>query len=182
MLDHRQIVRDEQISQPHLALQVHHQIEHLRLDRDVERRHRLVADDQLRLQRQRARDADALALAAGKLMRIVVHLRLAQADAVEQFGDALLHVLAARGVVHAHRLGHDVAGRHARIERGERVLKDDLHLPAVGPQLGLAQMRDVAAVDLDAAVGRLDQPQDGAPDGGFAAAGFADQAERLARH
>ena len=180
MLDHRQIVRDEQISEPHLALQVHHQIEHLRLDRDVERRHRLVADDQLRLQRERAGNADALALPAGKLVRIIVHLRLAQADALEQCGDALLHLAAARGAVHAHRLGDDVAGRHARIERGERVLEDDLHLPAVGPQLGLAQMRDVAAVDPDAAAGRLDQPQDRAADRRLAAAGFADQAERLA--
>ena len=76
VLDHREIVRDEQVSEPHLALQVDHQVQDLRLDRDVERRHRLVADDQLRLERERAGDADALALAAGELVRIVVHLRL----------------------------------------------------------------------------------------------------------
>ena len=91
VLDHRQIVRDEKISEPQFALQIHHQIEHLRLDRDVERGHRLVADDQLRLQRERARDTDALALAAGELVRIIVHLRLAQADPLEQFGDPLFH-------------------------------------------------------------------------------------------
>src|ERR1019366_8423164 len=41
-------------------------------------------------------------------------------------------------------------------------------------------MRDIAAVDPDAAAGRLDQPQYRAADRGFAATGFADQAERLA--
>src|SRR5215213_10967402 len=42
-------------------------------------------------------------------------------------------------------------------------------------------MRDIRAVDLDLARGRLDQPQDCAADGGLAAAGFANQRERLTR-
>jgi hypothetical protein len=46
-----------------ISLQVHHQVDDLRLDRDVQRRHRLVGHD-LGLERQRARDGDALALAA----------------------------------------------------------------------------------------------------------------------
>ena len=48
VLDHRQVVRDEQVGQPELGLQVLEQVEHLGLDRHVERRDRLVADDQLR--------------------------------------------------------------------------------------------------------------------------------------
>ena len=63
------------------------QVEDLRLDRDVERRDRLVGDDQLRLQRQRARDADALALAARELVRVAVVVLGVQADGVHQ----LLH-------------------------------------------------------------------------------------------
>ena len=42
------------------------QVEHLRLDRHVERGDRLVADDEVRLQDERAGDADALALAAAR--------------------------------------------------------------------------------------------------------------------
>ncbi len=42
------------------------QLQHLRLHRHVERRHRLVGDQQLGVHRQRARDADALALAAAR--------------------------------------------------------------------------------------------------------------------
>ena len=65
----RQVVGDEQVRQAELALQVLEQVDDLRLDRHVERRHRLVADDQLRVQAERPGDADALALAAGELVR-----------------------------------------------------------------------------------------------------------------
>ena len=70
VLHHREVVRDEDIGEPEPPLQVAQQIEDLRADRDVERRDRLVADDQLRLDRERARDGDALALAAGEFVRI----------------------------------------------------------------------------------------------------------------
>ena len=84
VLDHRQVVRDEQVGEAELLLQVLEQVDHLRLDRHVERRHRLVADDQLRLDRERARDADALALAAGELVRIAAHVIGLQADGLQQ--------------------------------------------------------------------------------------------------
>ena len=48
------------------------QVEDLRLDGDVERGDRLVADDELRLEGERAGDADALALAAGEFVRVAV--------------------------------------------------------------------------------------------------------------
>src|SRR5262245_52686919 len=82
--------------------------------------------------------------------------------------------------MHAERLTDDVTCGHARIERGEGILEHDLHRAAHRAQLALAERRDLGAVELDAARGRLDQPQHGARDCGFAAAGFADEAERLA--
>jgi hypothetical protein len=50
-------------------LQIVQKVDHLRLDRDVECGDRLVADDQARVERERAGDADALALAAGEFVR-----------------------------------------------------------------------------------------------------------------
>ena len=47
-----------------------HEVEDLRLNRDVERRDGLVGDDELRIERERTREADPLALAAGELVRI----------------------------------------------------------------------------------------------------------------
>ena len=82
-----EVVGDEEVGEPEVVLQVVEQVDDLRLDRDVERGHRLVGDDQLRLQRQRARDADALALAAGELVREAVVVLGAQADPLQQ----LLH-------------------------------------------------------------------------------------------
>ena len=79
---------------------------------------------------ERARDADALALAAGKLVRIAVGVVGLQADELEQFLDALVDALTLREFVDAQRLADDVADGHARIERRERVLEDDLHRPA----------------------------------------------------
>ena len=82
--DHRQVVRDEDVGEVELALQVPQQVQDLRLDRDVERGDRLVADDQLRRERERARDADALPLAARELVRVAVEVLGAQADRLEQ--------------------------------------------------------------------------------------------------
>ncbi len=103
-------------------------------------------------------------------MRIVAHLRRAKADAREQRRHLLLALLGVGDAVDQQRLAHDVARRHARVERGERVLEDDLHLPPVGPQLGLRQADDLLALDLDRARGRLDEAQHGAAGRRLAAA------------
>ena len=68
-MDDPEVVRDEHVRQVELVLQVVEQVDDLRLDRDVECGDRLVGDDQLRVQREGAGDADALALAAGELVR-----------------------------------------------------------------------------------------------------------------
>ena len=65
-----EVVRDEEVGEPELLLQVGQQVQHLGLDRDVERRDRLVGDEQLRRQHQGAGDGDALALAAGEHVRV----------------------------------------------------------------------------------------------------------------
>jgi len=62
ILDDGEVVRDEEVSQPEIVLQTLEQIEDLRLYRNVERRGRFVADDQLRLYGQCAGNGDALPL------------------------------------------------------------------------------------------------------------------------
>jgi hypothetical protein len=70
MLDHAQVVRDEQIGETEFLLQVFQNIQHLRLDGHIQRRDRLIANNKLGTQRQRARNTDTLTLTAGKFMRI----------------------------------------------------------------------------------------------------------------
>ena len=95
-----QVVRDEDVGQAEVALQRLEQVDDLRADRDVERRDRLVEDDQLRVERERARDADALPLAAGELVREAVRVLGREADGAQQLVDAqpaLAAAPAARG-------------------------------------------------------------------------------------
>ena len=68
--DHAEVVGDQ--DQPHaeLLLQLEHQRQDLRLDRDIERGGRFVRDQQRRPAGQRHRDHRALAHAARELVRI----------------------------------------------------------------------------------------------------------------
>ena len=129
-----EVVRDEEIREPEVVLEVLEQVQDLRLDRDVERRDRLVADDQLRVERERARDPDPLPLAARELVRVAVREARVEADDVEQLADPRRAVAARADPVHDERLADDVADGHARVERRVRILEDDLHLAAHPPQ------------------------------------------------
>ena len=70
--DDAEVVRDQ--DEPHLALllQLLQQVHDLRLHGDVERRRRLVGDEHRRVEREGHRDHDALAHAAGELVRVVL--------------------------------------------------------------------------------------------------------------
>ena len=88
--DDAEVVRDEQQRQIEPLLELAQQLEHLRLDRDVERRRRLVGDDQRRSAGERDRDHHALPHAARQLMRVVAHAarRIGDAHGVEQLDGA----------------------------------------------------------------------------------------------
>ena|SRR5438309_265493 len=77
-------------------------------------------------------------------------------------------------------LADDLAHRLARVQRGEGVLEDDRQLPAHAAQRGARQPEQGLALEDDLALARLDEPQDRAAKGGLAAAGLADQPQRLA--
>jgi hypothetical protein len=59
---HRQVVRDENVGQSQVILQVVQQVDHLRLDRHVQRRHGLVTHDQSWVDGQGPRHPDPLPL------------------------------------------------------------------------------------------------------------------------
>ena len=80
--DHAQVVADEEIGEPEPLLQGEQQVHHLRLDRDVERRDRLVAHQELRIEDQRARQHDALALAARQLVRKALEVMRREPDRI----------------------------------------------------------------------------------------------------
>ena len=137
-MDDREVVADEQIGEPQPPLQVLHQVQDLRLHRDVERRGRLVADQELRLgsparARSRCAGAGRRRTRAGTSRR-----RPAQADLAQQLARRCLRrsALSLAQAEGADRLGDDVAHAPARIEAGVRVLEDHLHPPAQRRVLG----------------------------------------------
>src|SRR5262249_33994315 len=147
----------------------------------VEGGYGLVGDDQLRVESERAGDADALALAAGKLVRKRVHELRPQANALEQRRYALALLLGPADAVDDQRLAHDLTCRHPRGERRVGVLVDHLQALAIGRNgLGI-EAGDVHAVDADGARGRLEQLQERASHRRLAASRFADKAKCLAR-
>ena len=92
----REVVRDVEEREPLALLQVEHQVEDPDPDRDVEHRDRLVGDDHRGLDRERARDRDALALPARQLVRVLRRVVRGrdEADRLEQLVDALVDVSA----------------------------------------------------------------------------------------
>ena len=81
-----------------------------------------------------AGDADALALAAGELVRVAVDVLGVEADHVQQVLRPRLAVALRRDLgVDLERLADDVADRHARVERGVRVLEHHLDVAAQLP-------------------------------------------------
>ncbi len=121
---------DENVGQAALALQALEQVENLGLDRDVKRGYRFVADDQVGLRRERAGDAEPLPLAAGELVGKQVRRLWRKPDLCEQPAHALVALPARPDSQQIERLANLVAGAAPRIERGERILKHDLQMPA----------------------------------------------------
>ena len=136
MLDDGQIVGDEKIRQVALFLQGFQQVDDLRLNGDVQRGDRLVADDELGVQGQRTGNADTLALAAGELVRIAGLVVGLQAAVVHDLVNIVIELVLRHKVVLAHGLADDLADGQTRGQAGERVLEDDLHLGAQLTHLG----------------------------------------------
>src|SRR6185369_6855870 len=136
----------------------------------------------LGLERERARDRDALALTAGELVRVARARVGIETDQAQKLGDARGPLAAVADAVDLERLGQDGADGVARVERAERVLEDDLHVAPPPRQRAPVELEDILAREADAAAARLDQAQERAAEGRLAAARLADDAQRLARH
>ena len=128
------IVRDEKIGQLQFRLQLHQQVDHLGLHRDVEGRDGLVRDHERRVERERAREADALSLSAAELVRVAREMRRIETDEREELADPRLTLRLFPDLVDDERLLHDRSGPHPGVQRRVRILKDDLHVAARAAQ------------------------------------------------
>ena len=141
----------------------------------IERAERLVHQHDARLCGERARHADALALAAGEFMRqAVAILRAVEPHQVEQF----VHPRRNLGSRRAQQLRRDadIAG-DAQMRKQPAALEDIADPPAQRYRIDVPH---VLAFDRDRAAVGLDQPVGEPQQRGLARAGAADDGQKLA--
>lgn len=172
---------DEYIGQVELLAQIGEQIDDLGLDRNVERRDRLVGHDQPWPERQRASNADTLALAAREFVGIARRVLGRLFDPAQKLGYAVGHLRCREALMDAERIGQQIADPPMWVERGARILKDHLHLSPQRTQLTLGRVGNVAALELQRTGGDIGQTHQASAKGGFTATGLADDAKRFPR-
>ena len=179
---------DQQQRHAEFLLQVLEKLEDLRLHRDVERRRRLIGDEQVGIVGERHGDHHPLALAAGQLMRIAFERR-SRSRMPTLVRSSMMRARCAVAAQRRMQL-EDFADlpldRVQRVERGHRLLEDHgdviaAHLAQV-PLVGIEQF---LALEPDASRGMTcggigQELQDRQRRHRFARARFADQRQRLA--
>jgi hypothetical protein len=170
----------EQIGQPVISLQILQQVENLRLDRNVERRNRLVAYDEVGLHRQRTGNTDSLALAARELVGIATSMLLSKSDLLEQVGDAYSGRRPLGQPMDTESLPDDCTDRQPGVERRIRVLKNDLHATSKAAELDRTKGQHIRAVELNLSRRRLDETQRAPTSGRFTTSRFPDKCQSLA--
>src|SRR5215211_2400555 len=181
VLDHREVVGDEQVGQVPLPLELLHQVDDLRLDRDVKCRDGLVGHDKIRVDSEGPGNPDPLPLAARELVWVAVSVFPTKAHRLEQLVHPVQALLLAFGqTMYVYTLGNDVADDHARVQGGLGVLEDHLHLAVERLALIALRLVDVLALEEHLAARRLVEPDQHPSCGRLATTGLADQTERLA--
>ena len=180
MLNHSQVMADEQVGQMQLFAQLVKQVDDLSLDGHIQCRHALITDQEIGFNRQGPGDADALALPARKLVRVAASVGRIQGHLLQQGRDMLALVGARNQAVVDGRLAHNVFDLHARIERGHGVLEDHLQLQPLASGLGVALVGQCLPFIANFAFAGRDHPSDHAAQCGFAATRLAHQSDHFA--
>ncbi len=170
MAHDRQVVADEQQREAELGAQIGQQLHDLRLDRDVERADRLVGDEEIGAGRKRARDADALALAAGEFVREAAPRALDRARPAPAARQLVLRAFAVgadRGWRGRRRSARRRARRGSRLPIG--VLEDRSACAGAARATPARTAPRSLPVEPHAPGGRLDQAEQQAPERALAA-------------
>ena len=120
------------------AQQFFQHLQNLRLYRDVQRGNRLVRYNQIRLYGQRTGNADTLALPSADFVRIPQRQFRGQFNALQQrrdTGPSRRTIRQFRRAMDTQYLVQTIADAHARIQRPQRILKNQLDVPTIGSAL-----------------------------------------------
>lgn len=188
LADDGEVVGDEEHGEVMSAAEVVKEGEDLRLDGDVEGGSGLVGNEETGPVDEGHGNEDALALTAGELVGVVAvavggvgkgHVVHGGEDAVADGGTAQVWVVGLEGFGDLGADGHD------RVEGGHGLLEDHGDVAAaVAAHGGFGEGEEVCAVEVDAACdgcGGGEEAKQGEGGGGFAGAGFSDEAQGFAR-
>src|SRR5688572_8289258 len=171
------VVRDDDARHTELFAHADHElIDHRARDR-VQSGRRLIVQQVLWSQRDRARDADPLAHAAGELGR-KAWSDVRQVHEIERLGDALLNLLLVEGSLLAQAHGNVVANGERVEQRGE--LKDVADSRAQRIEIAARERRHLETIDQDSPAVGLEQPDDVLDRDRLARARVPDDDHRLA--
>ena len=182
-------MRNKQICKAEVALQSRQKVDDLRTDADIKRRDWFIADNKLWPQCERTSYDDALPLAAAKLVGVTAHRRRIEANRAKEIRDLRSNIrfpvcgftgIRAAVLMNYHWFGNQILRPHARIQRAERVLKNDLHISSMAPKFAAARGQKVASIKTNCAKSWFDEPQDKTAQSAFAGARLADQSQGFA--
>ena len=127
--DNREVVANKDVCQTVIFLQLFKQVNYLCLNRNVQCRNRLIADNNLWLKHNSARDTNTLTLTARELMRVAVLKLKVKANFLHNlFNTSVALCLCLIRTRNINRLANDIHDRHTRVQRAVRILEDKLHL------------------------------------------------------
>ena len=151
-------MRDKDIGEAEVFFEAIEEVQNLRLHRDIESRHRLVADDKFRMHCQRSRNTNPLSLTTREFMRITLIMFGLQSHLGEQFANFVATFFRVRfESMDQHRLRYRVADAHLRVQRRIRILKHYLRMFAIFTQVVAAQRHNILAFKDNLAFGRFHQ-------------------------
>ena len=115
--DNREVMADKDIGQTVIFLQLFKQVDYLGLNRNVQSRNRLVADNNFWLKHNSASNTNTLALTARKLMRVAVLELKVKANFLHNlFNASITLCLCLIGACNINRLTNDIHDRHTRVQ------------------------------------------------------------------
>ena len=146
LLDHLQLMADEQIGQPVFFLKILKHLNDLGLQGNIQRRNGLIADYKFRLYGKCSCNGNPLTLSAGELMRILQKILFFEANHADQFFCTLLTFFLRVHFMDLHRLTDDILHCMAWVQRGIGILKNGLHFFAVWKQFFFPHGSDLCSL------------------------------------
>ena len=171
-------MRNKEHGQILFLLQLHQQVDNLRLDGNVQCGNRLVAEQKFRVDRQCAGNTDSLALSAGKFMDVSHRMFRIKSYHIQQLEHHPLFLrLCLCQLVDADALRYNVVHLLVRVQRSVWVLENHLHLAAEIETFLPAHPVNVLALIQHFAAGAVQHPDAGFAAGGLSTARFSDNAQ-----